>query len=190
MLEEYDFAAASAGGYGEELPAQTPPDGMEPEAGYPSVEDMPAQDTGAAAQDPTVPAQPPETGTPEQFRRLQDEVQRLRTDERDRALLADPDSGPVYAGLRQEVLGLQQLCKERGTPVSLDAAWAAILAKELPGICRTAGENARQQALRTVRANQQATPGALGGPQTGQMPDFAEMSSREFAAYRRRILGV
>ncbi len=120
--------------------------------------------------------------------RLRGELARLHDDERDRALLADPEQGGTYARLRDKVQQLQKHCRADGTDTRLDAVYAAVLLKELPALCREAAENGRSQALRTVQANGQASPGALGGGGAPQTLDFERMSSADFAEYHRRAL--
>ena len=65
---------------------------------------------------------------------------------------------------------------------------AAVLLRELPSLQKQAAANARQQALATVQANGQASPGALAGPTADDAPDFERMPSSEFAEYHRRAL--
>lgn len=64
---------------------------------------------------------------------LQDEVRRLRADARDRDLLADPDQGPVYGALRDKVQQVLRAGEAAGQPIGTDAAYAAVLLRELPG---------------------------------------------------------
>ena len=63
-----------------------------------------------------------------------------------------------------------------------------VLLREMPGLCRNAAETARSEALRTVQAPAQASPGALGDAGAPQTLDFESMSSRDFAEYHRRAL--
>lgn len=120
--------------------------------------------------------------------RLQDELQQLRSAEWDRNLLADPEQGPIYAGLRDKVQQLLRYPGQDGRPLQPDAAYAAVLLREMPSLQKQAAANARQQALATVQANGQASPGALAGPAADDAPDFERMSSSEFAEYHRRAL--
>lgn len=119
---------------------------------------------------------------------LRSELAGLRDAERDRALLADPEQGETYARLRDKVQQLRQSCRENGTEAGLDAVYAAVLLREMPGLCRNAAETARSEALRTVQAAAQASPGALGDAGAPQTLDFESMSSRDFAEYHRRAL--
>lgn len=119
---------------------------------------------------------------------LQDEVRRLRADARDRDLLADPDQGPVYGALRDKVQQVLRAGEAAGQPIGTDAAYAAVLLRELPALQRQAADSASKQALAALQANSQATPGALGGTAPAAAPDFENMSSSEFAAYHERAL--
>ncbi len=124
----------------------------------------------------------------DELRSLRGELRQLRDAERERTLLNDPEQGATYALLREKVQQLRGACAAGGADVSLDAVYAAVLLKELPGLYRTAEENARSQALRTVQANGQASPGALGGDAAPEVLDFETMSSEDFAEYRRRLM--
>ena len=119
---------------------------------------------------------------------LRSELAGLRDAERDRALLADPEQGETYARLRDKVQQLRQSCRQAGTDAGLDAVYAAVLLHELPGLCRDAAATARSEALRSVQAAAQASPGALGDAGAPQTLDFESMSSRDFAEYHRRAL--
>ena len=149
------------------------------------------EDWVQALQAQPMPDNAPETvgdDAPQTAQRLREELEQLRCAQRDRELLADPEQGPVYARLRGDVQQLLQACRQQNAPVSTDAAYAAVLLRELPALQKAAAETARQEALRAVQANGQASPGALGGPSAADTPDFERMTSGEFAEYHRRAL--
>ncbi|MBQ8610408.1 MAG: hypothetical protein IJ412_01740 [Oscillospiraceae bacterium] len=151
------------------------------------------QNTAAAApevqaEQACMPEREFSSASEEELSALRSELHRLQDAERDRALLADPAQGAAYALVRDKVQQLQQLCRNTGDEVSLDAAYAAVLLTELPALCRDAAEKARSEVLRTVQANGLASPGALGDEANPQPLDFDNMSSADFAEYHRRAL--
>lgn len=155
--------------------------------GEPQPQNAAAAAPGAPAEEVGTPGQELSAGSEELFA-LRSELHRLQDAERDRALLADPAQGAAYALVRDKVQQLQQLCRNTGEEVSLDAAYAAVLLTELPALCRDAAEKARSEVLRTVQANGLASPGALGDGAAPQPLDFDNMSSADFAEYHRRAL--
>ena len=120
--------------------------------------------------------------------RLQEQLHTLMSERRDRELLEDEAHGAAYRLLRDKVQQVLTGPDGQLLPLDRDAAYGAVLLRELPDVLQQLTGSAREEALRAVQANGMASPGALGGQAAAPAPDFASMSSEEFAAYRRRAL--
>ncbi len=117
----------------------------------------------------------------EETEALREEISRLRVQEQDAALLADPARGEAYRAVRDQVLALVEECRNAGySEVDVGAAFAAVLRRECEKIFQHIEEQAETRAVRRLSDTARASVGKLGGGDTPVKPDYAAMSDEEF----------
>ena len=71
-------------------------------------------------------------------------------------------------------------CREQGTPCSVDAAFNTVLANSYFDLAMEAANKAKEDTLRKINNNEQASPGALTGESPDTDTDYMKMSDKDF----------
>lgn len=111
---------------------------------------------------------------------LENELAQLRSNERMRELETDPIKGQTFGKLKDKVIELMDYCRDQGTPCSVDAAFNAVLANSYFDLASEAASKAKEDALRKINNNAQASPGALTGESPDTDTDYMKMSDKDF----------
>ena len=111
---------------------------------------------------------------------LEAEIARLRSNERMRELEADPVKGQTFTKLKDQVVELMDYCAKQGTPCSVDEAFNTILANSYFDLANDAANKAKEDTLRRINNNAQASPGALTGESPETEADYMKMSDKDF----------
>lgn len=111
---------------------------------------------------------------------LEAELAQLRSNERMRELEADPIKGQTFGRLKDQVIELMDYCREQGTPCSVDAAFNTVLANSYFDLAMEAANKAKEDTLRKINNNEQASPGALTGESPETEADYMKMSDKDF----------
>lgn len=111
---------------------------------------------------------------------LEAEIARLRSNERMRELEADPVRGQTFTKLKDQVIELMDYCTQQGTPCSVDAAFNTVLANSYFDLANDAANKAKEDTLRRINNNAQASPGALTGESPEAEADYMKMSDKDF----------
>ena len=118
---------------------------------------------------------------------LQDELALLRGNERMRELESDPVKGQTFAKLKDKVTELMDYCREQGTPCTVDAAFNAILANSYFDLMNEAETSVRNDTLRKINSNAQASPGAMSGEDPADN-DISSVSDADFEKLVQKAL--
>lgn len=132
-----------------------------------------------------------ESDAPDETDELQVLRERLRQYEQaeeEQKLLNDVRHGEAYRRWRDEVHRVADYANHRGRAVSLTAAFHAVLLEHLDEMIQEAAERAGREALEELRANECATPSALGGETVDAATDYGQMSDEEFNRVLRMAL--
>ena len=119
---------------------------------------------------------------------LQAELTRYRDAEEDRRLAQDARLGSEYLRLRDEVQRLADYARGKGKILSRTAAFHAVLLQHLDEMLDGAGTRGGEAVLAQIRANERATPQALGGTPVQPRTDYRRMSDEEFGHVLQRAL--
>lgn len=111
---------------------------------------------------------------------LEAEIARLRSNERMRELESDPVRGQTFTKLKDQVIDLMDYCAQQGTPCSVDAAFNTVLANSYFDLANDAANKAKEDTLRRINNNAQASPGALTGESPETETDYMKMSDKDF----------
>lgn len=111
---------------------------------------------------------------------LEAEIARLRGNERMRELETDPVKGQTFTRLKDQVIELMDYCRQQGTPCSVDAAFNTVLANSYFDLANDAANKAKEDTLRRINNNAQASPGALTGESPETEADYMKMSDKDF----------
>jgi len=119
-------------------------------------------------------------------------LQELVTDLQDRqdadAMQKDPVYGAYFAEYGAESQRLADFARERGTPISLEAAFHTVLMKHLGDLVHSERERSKQEAMRTWQENRKASPAALGGASAERVVNYWQMPDSEFERVIQRAL--
>ena len=123
----------------------------------------------------------------ESFRGLKAQLEDYALLEQDALLASEPEIGDIYRDYRQEVLDLVDYCRKNGREeVDAQAAFQAILGRNLAAVCQKIRQRARQEAVAAIGANRRASPGALSTGSPAAPRDFRHMPQADFAALSQR----
>lgn len=124
----------------------------------------------------------------EQDAELLAELAALRREKRDRELCEDEALGEIYRSLREDVLGLTEFARERGTELEPESAFHALLVQNFAQLIAQAEERGEQKALQSLAAVSAASPMALGGNSPQRTADYGTMDDASFDRLVKRAL--